>query len=139
MNNSTLTSIIIELYKKLNSEEPNIAIQESIYKMVESNGLGSANNIPSWFLEFWENILNKKTTDKVQFLMSELISSEPDIINFLAELADVIDMNYENYGEGIIMIFKALNLNIFICLEGGPATCFYQIQFLDDNIEAQSA
>jgi hypothetical protein len=135
MSNSNLTSIIIELYKKLNSEEPNIAIKESIQEMVEGNALDSPNNIPSWFIDFWEDILNEKTTDKVQFLFSELFHPEADVINFLAELADVIDMNYENYGEGIVMQFEPLNLDVFICLEGGPSTCFYQIKLLNENIE----
>ncbi|MFB2977696.1 hypothetical protein [Microseira sp. BLCC-F43] len=139
MSNSTLTKIIVELYQKLNSEEPNIAIKESIHEMVESNGLGSYNNIPSWFLDFWQNILNKKPTEKVQFLMSEIVNSDADIINFMAELADIINMNYENYGEGIVMKFETLNLDAFICLEGGPSTCFYQIKLLDKNIENKSA
>ena len=139
MSNSNLTSIIIDLYQKLNSEEPNIAIKESIHEMVEGNGLDSSNNIPSWFIDFWEDILNEKTTDKVQFLISELVNSDADIINFLAELADVIDMNYENYGEGIVMKFETLNLDVFICLEGGPSTCFYQIKLLNKNIETKNA
>lgn len=140
MSNSNLTSIIIELYKKLNSEEPNIAIKESIQEMVEGNALDSPNNIPSWFIDFWEDILNEKTTDKVQFLSRELVNSDaPDIINFLAELTDVIDMNYDNYGEGIVMQFEPLNLDVFICLEGGPSTCFYQIKLLNKNIENKNS
>ena len=139
MSNSNLTSIIIELYQKLNSEDPNIAIKESIHEMVEGNALDSSNNIPSWFIDFWEDILNEKTTDKVYFLFSEIVNPDADIINFLAELADVIDMNYENYGEGIVMKFEPLNLDVFICLEGGPSTCFYQIQLLNKNIENKNS
>lgn len=130
MSNSNLTNIIIELYQKLNSKEPKIAIKDSIHEIVESNALDSSDNIPSWFIDFWEDILNEKTTDKVQFLIRELVNPEADIINFLTELADVIDMNYENYGEGIVMQFEPLNLDVFICLEGGPSTCFYQIKSL---------
>jgi len=139
MSHSNLTSIIIEFYQKLNSEEPNIAIKESIHEMVEGNALDSSNNIPSWFIDFWEDILNEKTTDKVYFLFSEIVNPDADIINFLAELADVIDMNYENYGEGIVMKFEPLNLDVFICLEGGPSTCFYQIQLLNKNIENKNS
>jgi hypothetical protein len=135
MSNSNLTSLIIDIYQKLNSVEPNTAIKESIHEMVESNALDSSHNIPSWFIDFWEDILNEKITDKVQFLFSEVVNADADIINFFAELADVIDMNYENYGEGIVMKFEPLNLDVFICLEGGPSTCFYQIKLLNKNIE----
>jgi hypothetical protein len=48
-------------------------------------------------------------------------------------------MNYENYGEGIVMKFEPLNLDVFICLEGGPSTCFYQIQLLNKNIENKNS
>ncbi len=99
--------------------------------MVEGNALDASDNVPAWFIDFWENILNEKTTDKVQFLTRELVN--PDIINFLAELADVMDMNYENYGEGIVMQFEPLNLDLFICLEGGLSTCFYQIKLINQN------
>jgi len=128
---------MINLYQKLNDKEPDFAIQESIQEMVEGNALDSSDNVPSWFIDFWENILHEKTTDKVQFLSRELVNSDAaDIINFLAELADVIDMNYENYGEGIVMQFETLNLDVFICLEGRPSTCFYQIQLINQNKSA---
>ncbi|MEH2074782.1 MAG: hypothetical protein V7K57_10385 [Nostoc sp.] len=125
---SPITSIIINLFKKLYGMEPTTNVIESIHQIVESNGLGSSSAIPNWFIDFWQSILNQKTTNKEYFLISEIVNKNTDIINFLAELTDVIDMNYENYGEGIVMDFKPLNLNVFICLEGGASTCFYQIK-----------
>jgi hypothetical protein len=42
-------------------------------------------------------------------------------------------MNYENYGKGIVMQFEPLNLDVFICLEGGEGTAFYQIKVLNQK------
>ncbi|MBD2767940.1 hypothetical protein IC235_08540 [Hymenobacter sp. BT664] len=131
MGNLNLASIVIELYQKLKGEEAGIDIKESIYEIIEGNALDLPINVPPWFMDFWKNILNKNTTNKINFLSKELVNTNADIINFLAELASVIDMNYENYGEGIVMRFEALNLDVFICLEGGPSTCFYRIKLLN--------
>jgi hypothetical protein len=114
MSSLSLISIIIELYQKLNGKEPNMSIKESIQEMIEGNALDLPNNTPSLFIGFWENILNGNTTGKIEFLFKELVNPNADIINFLTELADVIDMNYENYGEGIIMQFEPLNLDVFM-------------------------
>ncbi|HEX8545313.1 MAG TPA: hypothetical protein VF691_00040 [Cytophagaceae bacterium] len=58
MGNLSLISLIIELYQKLNGKEPDRAIKESIDEMIEGNALDLPNNTPSWFIGFWQNIIN---------------------------------------------------------------------------------
>ncbi|HLM53362.1 MAG TPA: hypothetical protein VK325_07215 [Pseudoxanthomonas sp.] len=132
MSNVNLTGIFVELYRKLKGKEPTIAFKESIQEIVENNALESSDNIPAWFIKFWEDMLSGKTGE-VRFLFRDLFHPEADVVNFMAELANVIDMNYENYGEGIVMQFEPLNLDVFICFEGGPSSCFYKIRLLNEN------
>jgi hypothetical protein len=132
MTDSLLTNMTLELYRKLKSVEPEEKVIEAINEMVESNGLAETENVPFWFLDLWQSILNETSTEKIFFLMSEIVGGKGDVVNFLAELADVIEMNYDNYGEGIEMVFDSLRIRAFISMEGGGGTGFYQIQFVND-------
>lgn len=128
MTDSTLKNIVIELYEKINDVEADSNVRAEIDEIIASNDLDNSDKIPQWFLDFWNSIIKRINVEKNYFLTDDILNSEGDIINFLAELADLIDMNYENYGEGITMKFRPLSKEAFICLEGGAGVCFYEIK-----------
>jgi len=125
MTDSLLANMTIELYRKLKSVEPEARATAAIQEIVKSNGLAETQDIPSWFLDLWQSILNGSSTKK-SFLLSEIVGRKGDVTNFLAELADVIEMNYDNYGEGTEMVFDSLRIRAFISMEGGNGTGFFR-------------
>lgn len=132
MTNTILINIIRAIYQKNNGIAPDTKSLESIVEIVESNGLVTSDKIPSWFLDLWNSILKQQATEKRYFLMSEIIDSDDVYIaNFLAEISEILNIDYENYGEGITMKFIHLGIDIFICMEGGNGGCFYQIQAIN--------
>lgn len=128
-----MLQMFLKLYEKLNKVKPDAKAQELIQEAINSNNLDSPENIPQWFLDFWRKVIGEQTMEKQYFMASDILNTDVDLINFLAELADVIDMNYDNYGEGITITFKPLHLNAFICMEGGPGVCFYEIKSIDNK------
>ena len=126
---SILTQLIIKLYQRLNDVKPNTEIKESISHLVKSNGLENNNNVPKWLINFFQLILEGKSTEKL-YITSENNAKieEADVWNFLAELERVIKMECEDSGEEIEIVFNSLGIYALISVESG----FYQIQSVDD-------
>ena len=53
-----------------------------------------------------------------------------DVVNFLAELADILPIGHDNYGEGIRLELRAIGLQAFISMEAAGGGCSYEVTAL---------
>ena len=121
MEENKLKEVVVEIANKENKNKPDLSL---IQEILENNDLGTNEKIPEWILNFFESILKKETTERVSFDFR--IDGKGDIYNFLAELEDILEIDIDDYGEGIEMRFNNLGMYGFISFEGDT----YQVRKL---------
>jgi hypothetical protein len=115
-----LKQLIINLYEAVNNKTASDDIHSLIDDLLEENDLIDPNKVPNWFVEFIKNIIAKQPVDKTYYKYD---SSKGDISNFIAGLEDLIDADWNDYGEAIEVDFTNLNIHAYISSEGN----YYEI------------
>lgn len=126
-----LEQLLVQIIEELQGEKLDKHQLAALRDILENNGLDRDEHVPDWFTTLWSRILLGQAVEKSYFPLRELFGGEVDIVNFLAELSDLIDMEYENYGEGIEMNIEQLNAQVFISLEGKGDNGFYHLAPID--------
>lgn len=130
---STIETLTIKLYEQINGEYPDDKTSHLFREIIVDNGLDNDEAAPEWFLSLWRALVNGTKVERTYFNIDEILAHNGvDIVNFLAELSEMIDIGYENYGEGIVMNLKPSEVKVFISFEGPCGKCFYEIDILPD-------
>ncbi|MGB1252291.1 MAG: contact-dependent growth inhibition system immunity protein [Candidatus Promineifilaceae bacterium] len=124
-----ITMLLAECYQKLSAQRPSDEWCELVELIVEDNGLGVSAEIPIWFYNLWQATLTDTPIPQTNFPFTDLInrSRTLDIVNFLAELDEVMPYEYDSYGEGMTFKMPSIGISIFVSLEGTHGTCFYSV------------
>lgn len=117
---------ITQLYQLTNKQVASESVQQQIEDILVENELDTPENVPSWFTDFLDALINKTTTEKVKTAYN---SEEGDTANLLAELEDIIDADWNDYGEVVEVKFSTLNLHAIISAEDD----FFQVKPLVTN------
>lgn len=116
MNNSTLLKLLVGLAEVQHNKEVDNDLEKQLYEMIYSNDLEEDEFVPSWLFDIFNAVLHQQSIEKTYFEFDK--SKYGDVINFLAELEDVIDIEYDDYGEGMTFKFSKINMYVFINREG---------------------
>jgi len=116
-----LKQLIIDLYEAVNSKIASPDIHALIDDLLEENDLSTNEKVPLWFIDFIKNILHRKSINRTFF---QYDPNQGDISNLIAELEDLIDAEWNDYGEAVEVTFCNLNLYACVSTEGN----FYEIK-----------
>ena len=95
--------VLIELAENLANVSPtDEKIISQFEELVTSNELEKNEDIPIWFVNFFQSIFQGENTGKVKF---DYWNTKGEIFNFLEELEEVFDLKVDDYGEGKIIEF----------------------------------
>lgn len=115
-----LKNLIIALYEKVNLKKVSEETQKLIVEILEENDLDKQDKIPLWFQECLEAILAQKVVGRTHY---DYDSKQGDVTNLIAELEDIIEADWNDYGEAVEVTFPNLNMKACISTEGN----FYEV------------
>ncbi|MBO0591276.1 hypothetical protein I2486_07625 [Cellulophaga sp. E16_2] len=115
-----LESLIIDLFEKVNRKTITQENIDIIVTLLEENNLDDVTMVPIWFTDLFKSILQQENVPRT-FYRREI--HQGDITNFLAELEELINAEWNDCGEAVEVFFP--NINMFVCIssEGN----FYEI------------
>ena len=101
---------------------------EMLEEIVIDNELEEDKMVPECLIKWIDDIIDQKENLKQPFVFDKTLHG--DVINFLAELEDVMSIEYEDFGEGMNFTFNCLGMSSLINREGKS---YYSTQLLDKN------
>ena len=115
-----LKNTTIKFYEVVNGEAASSSIQDLINNLIEENDLESSDKVPTWLLRWMNGVINQETINRTSYRYDP---SQGDISNFIAELEDLINADWNDYGEAVEVKFTNLGIQACISTEGN----FYEI------------
>jgi hypothetical protein len=125
MSEAPLSDLTVELARRFGGGTPTRTQEDAIRAAIENNGLGSPDSVPPWLVALFRDVLDGTQRGDVSFAFDEIVGGRGDVVSFLADLAELIPFDYDNYGEGIEIGFGPLARRVFICLEAREP--FYRV------------
>lgn len=116
MENLNLFSVVVQIATKQH-QEVGSAFNKELEEIISSNELDIDRNVPSWLLDFFTAILEGRETGRVKYSLNK--NESGDVINFLAELEEILEADWDDYGEGIEIVFPKLKMYGHISRESG--------------------
>ncbi len=95
-----------------------------LHLLVEENDLGTSEQVPQWLLDCFTAVVELRAVPRTRYTYDR---NEGDVANFVAELEDLIDADWDDYGEAVVAVFPALKMRVLMSTEGN----FYEVQRLD--------
>jgi len=112
LKNSTLMSLVIKLADLENNLPVDEPLKKQIYDVVYSNDLEDDEHVPPWLLDLFNAILSNKIVEETECPYDKTLYG--DVINFLAELEDVVNCECIDEGEYILFNFHKIKLSLYI-------------------------
>lgn len=101
----TLNQKLIRLSETVNSIVADKSLKHRITDLLEENDLDKSENVPFWFMDFLNAILEKRSTGRVGYTPDP---SKGDTSNMLAELEEIVKADWDDYGEAVEIKIRLL-------------------------------
>lgn len=116
MNNLTaLKSTLSELATKQNEDFDSLLFAAQLQEAIENNGLDDSTRVPDWLVLFFDALLTGKIVPKSPYIYNK--TSQGDVSNFLAELEDILHLQWKDEGEQVEIIADKLKTFGIISIE----------------------
>jgi hypothetical protein len=121
-----LTELVVELYRRLNKQEPEPGVIEAIQQVCEDSGLED-DKVPTWLMDMFDAVLAGREVKRVLF---PKIGS--DISSFFLESAPLIPgWRHDDQGESVVMEFPPIHVRVQLSREAltpeGRACALYSV------------
>lgn len=110
---SSFGKLIVKLVNSIN--EKTITSEEEVYNMLTNCDMEHDENVPDWLFYFFDSLLQRKHLERVHYKNSD--ENPGDVYCFLIKLESIMEGDWDNYGEDVIIIFPKLNLKAYISFE----------------------
>ena len=135
---SPIAALTQQLHQQLTSPAGTSASRRwlrELDEIVQSNELSDPARVPPWFLNLWTALAEGRCVATTGFAMNQIVpvgrrGEFGDVVNFLAELADILPIGHDNYGEGIRLELHGIGLQAFISMEAAGGGCSYEVTAL---------
>ena len=116
MNNLTaLKSTLCDLATKQNENFDSFLFASQLKEAIENNGLDDSTRVPDWLVLFFDALLTGKVIPKTHYVYDR--ASQGDVSNFLAELEDIIQLQWKDEGEQVELVADKLKTFGIISIE----------------------
>lgn len=116
MNNlDALKSTLYSLAAKQNKNFDSLLFTSQLQESLENNALDNSIRVPDWLVLFFDALLNGKIVLKTSYVHNRDLQG--DVSNFLAELEDIIDLQWKDTGEEVELVADALETFGIISIE----------------------
>lgn len=106
-DDSRLYELLLKVAAKTNTREINEGYKDEVWDIIEGNELEDDEKVPAWVFLFWEAIEQGNTIERESIYFGKQYG---DVVNFMAETEDVIDMDMDEQGNWYTMTFSSLGL-----------------------------
>ena len=114
-NLTALKSVLRELAIKQNDPFDSLLFTAQLQEAIESNGLADSRRIPDWLVLFFDALLTGKIVPRTPYTYNRI--SRGDVSNFLAELEDILTLQWEDEGEQVALVADKLKTYGIISIE----------------------
>ncbi len=121
---STLTDLLVGL--ALDAGGDDVVIRAAIDDILAENGMGD--EVPGWFVDFWRALVEGRRLERLSTPDPADASPGADISNALAELALVLPIERDDYGEGVVLVVPSRQSRGFISREGRDGGWTYEVE-----------
>lgn len=94
-----LKSVLLTIAATQNQNFDAQLLEGQLEEVFANNGFTTDSNVPDWLVTFFEALLNGTVMHRTPYSHDRAVQG--DIANFLAELEDVIEMQWEDEGERV--------------------------------------
>ena len=128
MTRQSLTSLLVELYRRIHGRAPEPSFAASIDGLRSDYDLEEDAQVPAWLSDALEALLQQRDTAAVRF---EKVGS--DVSSFLTEAAELVPgWEHDDQGEQIDLRFPGLGTRLLISREAlspaGAGCCSYAVK-----------
>ncbi|AFY83493.1 hypothetical protein [Oscillatoria acuminata] len=117
MEDSKLLEILQELVQITSGHTPSEETLEELQDVIENSDLDHPEKVPDWLLDLLSGLVEKRIISSSKQTVAAKTGGSS--YNFLVELADVIDVNWLEFGEYFLMQFPAIGLEGKVSIEEG--------------------
>lgn len=116
MNNLTaLKSTLCELATKQNEDFDSLLFTSQLQEAMDNSGFDDTTRVPDWLVLFFDALLTGKTITKSPYIYNK--TSQGDVSNFLAELEDILHLQWKDEGEQVELVADKLKSFGIISIE----------------------
>lgn len=120
MLETPLFELVKELDRKINGQAPDDLRLVELSTVVGKSYLDDPADVPSWLLDLFDALINNRLVPPTPQVETPAGSASPQV--FLVNLADVVDMNYLEGDDFILVQFPEIGLEARISLEESEYT-----------------
>ncbi len=117
MEDSKLFEILQELVQVTSGHAASEETLEELRDVIENSDLEDPEKVPDWLLDLLSGLVEKRIIPRSP--QTAAAKEGASSHNFLVELADVIEMNWVEFGEYFLMQFPLLGLEAKVSIEEG--------------------
>ncbi|MGI4735331.1 MAG: hypothetical protein ACRYG7_09150 [Janthinobacterium lividum] len=114
-NLTALKSTLCELAAKQNENFDSLLFAAQVQEAMENCGFDDSTRVPDWLVLFFEALLTRKTIPKSPYLYDK--TAQGDVSNFLAELEDILHLQWKDAGEQVELVADKLKTFGIISIE----------------------
>ncbi|MCT7984894.1 hypothetical protein NG796_16610 [Laspinema sp. A4] len=115
MEDSKLLEILQALVQVTSGHAPSEETLEELRDVIENSDLDDSEKVPNWLLDLLSGLVEQRMIPPSP--QTAAAKSGGSSHNFLVELADVIEMNWVEFGEYFLMQFPSLGLEAKVSIE----------------------
>ncbi len=114
MEDSHLLTLVMELDRLTSGAQPDEQRVGELNAIIINNRLDDSENVPAWLVELFDALVHKQPVPPTDLIL--LARDGSLTYHFLAELADVVDMDYIEGGDYLAIQFPTIDLEAIISL-----------------------
>ncbi|MCI5072778.1 hypothetical protein MRY82_07565 [bacterium] len=118
--------MVIDLIHINNKYQPD-KLEILIHNIAQDSNLHIDANVPKWLIEIFYALCTNKAIKETRLITAYYnYSKEGRVRNFLAELEDILEGEWDDFGGGITLVLFNINMKVFISFESSS----YEVSFL---------
>ena len=115
MKNHSIRESVWKIYERIHGHPPDRVISTALEQIIEENGLKE--HCAVWLEELLQAVAYDEDYESHSLSFDEFFDSSYDVINFSADLSEIIGIRRTNEGEYLLLSFDSIGTSILFDFE----------------------